>query len=181
MIEAQQAVHVLIVSVDKAPTRYGGRKMFQEMSIKSDVSLSCVVSQAGIGRYRLLYIGQQNCASLACCEISNAAAYSVPKFKGIRQAAQRAKESLGMTSADFTRIITNNYSREVSKMFTELCGFRKEAGWFENIARFAHAVAGDVLINLTDLEMSGGIHAGDRLFLMADSIAASTVVCLQAQ
>ena len=86
-----------------------------------------------------------------------------------------------MTSADFTRIITNNYSREVSKMFTELCGFRKEAGWFENIARFAHAVAGDVLINLTDLEMSGGIHAGDRLFLMADSIAASTVVCLQAQ
>lgn len=181
MIESEQAAHVLIVSVDKAPKRYGGRKMFQEMSIKSDVSLSCVVSRVGIGRYGVLYVGQHNSAALACTEIADAAGYSVPKFRGIRHAAQRAKESLGMTASDFSRVITNNYSREVSKMFTELCGFRKEAGWFDNIARFAHAVAGDVLINLKDLEMSGGIRSGDRVFLMADSVAASTVVCLQAQ
>ena len=181
MIEADQAAHVLVVSVDKAPSRYGGRKMFQEMSIKSDVSLSCVVSRGEIGCYRVLYVGQHNAAALACGEIPDSAAYSVPKFKGIRHAARRAKETLGMTASDFTRVITNNYSREVSKMFTELCGFRKEAGWFDNIARFAHAVAGDVLVNLQDLHLSGGIRPGDRLFLMADSVAASTVVCLQAQ
>jgi len=64
-------------------------------------------------------------------------------------------------------------------MFIDLCGFPGEAGCFANIGRFAHAVAGDVLINLKDLETEGALRPGDRVFLMADSLTSSSVLCLQ--
>jgi 3-oxoacyl-[acyl-carrier-protein] synthase III len=179
LIEAREAEHVLVVSVDKAPSRYGGRKMFQEMSVKSDVSLSCLVSGPGAGQYGILYLGQHNTAALAdvCMEASSA--YAMEKFKGIRRAAREARDTLELSTADFTRIITNNYGREVMKMFIELCGFPKDTGWFVNLGRFAHAVAGDVLINLKDLESRGAIQPGERLFLLADSVTSSSVLCLQ--
>lgn len=181
LIENGSAQHVLVTSVDKAPRRYGGRKMFQEMSVKSDVSLSCLVCRPGEGRYGITYLGQHNCAGLACTAVTDSASYSVPKFKGMRHAAKQAREALALGAADFSRIITNNYSKQVTKMFVELCGFHKEAGCFRNIGRFAHAVAGDVLINLKDLETGGEIKPGDRIFLMADSITSSSVLCLQAR
>lgn len=171
--------YVLVISVDKASRRYGGRKMFQEMSIKSDISLSCLVSSPGVGSYDILYLGQYNAASMVNIDPIDSAAYAIPKFRGIRCAAKHAKETLALGPADFARIVTNNYSREVTKMFVELCGFPKEAGHFANIGRFAHAVAGDVLINLKDLETEGAIKPGDRIFLMADSISLSSVLCLQ--
>jgi 3-oxoacyl-[acyl-carrier-protein] synthase III len=179
LIEAKDARHVLIVSADKAPRRYAGRKMFREMSVKSDVSLSCIVSQPGTGRYGISYLGQHNSAELADLESTDHTSYSLPKFRNIRQASQKARVALALEPAAFTRIITNNYSREVTKMFVELCGFRKEAGWFENIGRFAHAVAGDILINLKDLDDTGAIRHGDQLFLMADSVMTTGVLCIR--
>jgi 3-oxoacyl-[acyl-carrier-protein] synthase III len=179
MIRARETEHVLIISVDKAPRRYAGRKMFQEVSIKSDVSLSCLVSRPGTGPYDVLYLGQHNSADLADIEIVDPSSYAMPKFKNIRRAAKHAIDSLTLAPAAYAHIITNNYSREVTKMFIELCGFRKEAGCFENIGRFAHAVAGDILINLKDLEEKGAVRRDDLLFLMADSITNASVLCLR--
>lgn len=178
-IAADEARHVLVVSVDKAPRRHGGRKMLQEMTIKSDVSLSCLVSAPGAGPYAILHLNQQNAADLIGVQSIDPRAYAVSKFNSIRRSAKRACAALALEPADFTRIITSNYSREVTKMFIELCGFRKESGCFENIGRFAHAVAGDVLVNLRDLDTNGAIQPGDRIFLMADSITSSAVLCLQ--
>jgi 3-oxoacyl-[acyl-carrier-protein] synthase III len=179
LIRAGETQHVLVVSVDKASRRYGGRLMFQEMSIKSDVSLSCLVSSPDVGGYGIQYLGQHNSASLLDLGSVDSASYAMPKFQGIRREAKLAREALALEPSDFTRIITNNYSREVTKMFIELCGFPKETGCFGNIGRFAHAVAGDVLVNLKDLEAEGSIQPGDRFFLMADSITSSSVLCLQ--
>jgi 3-oxoacyl-[acyl-carrier-protein] synthase III len=176
-IEAGETQHVLIASVDKASNRYGGRRMFQEMSIKSDISVSCLVSSPGVGPYGITGLHQQNLARLV--DLVDSANYAMEKFKGIRRVAKVAKERLSLTAGDFARIITNNYSREVMKMFIELCGFPKHAGCFGNIGRFAHAVAGDVLINLRDLDDDGAIRSGDRIFLMADSVTASSVFCLR--
>lgn len=179
LIEAEQTRHVLVASVDKASRRYGGRRMFQEMSVKSDVSLSCLVSRPGAGPYGILYLGQNNAADLIDADMTESASYAMSKFKGIRRAAKQARQALELEASDFTRIITNNYSREVMKMLIELCGFRKDAGYFGNIGRFAHAVAGDVLINLKDLETEGAFKPGDRIFLMADSVTSSSVLCLR--
>jgi len=180
LVEAGSARSVLVVSVDKAPRRFGGRRMFQEMSIKSDISVSCVVSRSAGRGYRLLYLAQHNCADMACTETTDPASYSVPKFKNVRSTARQGCASLSMEPSDFARCITNNYSREVTKMFVSLCGFRSDAGWYRNIPRFAHAVAGDVLINLKDMECSGEFQRGDRLFLMADSITLTSVLCVEA-
>ena len=179
LIEVGETEHVLVASVDKAPRRYGGRMMFQDMSVKSDVSLSCLVSRPGVGPYGIRYIGHHNAAGLIEAKSLEPASYAMEKFNVIRCAAKRARESLGLQPVDFARVITNNYSREVSKMFLKLCGFPNEAGCFGNIGRFAHAVAGDVLINLKDLETEGAFRPGDMIFLMADSITATSVLCLQ--
>lgn len=179
MIRCDEARHVLVVSVDKASRRCGGRKMFQEMSVKSDVSVSCVVSGPGVGPYGVLYLNQHNDAGLMDGSITDAASYSMPKLKSIRTAANAAREALALGPRDFSRIVTNNYSREVTKMFVELCGFPAALGCFDNIPRFAHAVAGDVLINLQDLESGGGVSRDDRIFLMSDSVTSASVLCLQ--
>jgi 3-oxoacyl-[acyl-carrier-protein] synthase-3 len=179
LIAAGDASHVLIVSVDKASRRPGGRRMYQEMSIKSDVSLSCLVSAPGAGSYGILYIGQNNAAGLIGSEALDSKTYAISKFNGIRRSATQAREALALGAADFKWIVTSNYGREVTKMFVELCGFGKDASRFGNTGRFGHAVAGDVLINLRDLETEGEIKPGDRIFLMADSITSSSVLCLQ--
>jgi 3-oxoacyl-[acyl-carrier-protein] synthase-3 len=179
MIRTSEARHVLVVSVDKASRRPGGRRMFQEMSIKSDISVSCLVSGPEHGPYGILYVKQHNAADLMGASCTDAASYSVPKFKGIRHAAKEARQTLAMAPQDFSRIVTNNYSREVTKMFIELCGFPSATGCFDNIPRFAHAVAGDVLINLKDLDADGALKAGDRVFMMSDSVSTASVVCLQ--
>jgi 3-oxoacyl-[acyl-carrier-protein] synthase III len=179
LVGAGGTEYVLVASADKASRRYGGRRMFQDMSVKSDVSLSCLVSRPGVGTYGIRYIGHHNSAMLTEAKSSESAAYAMEKFKGIRRAAKRAMESLRLQPGDFARVITNNYGREVTRMFVELCGFPKEAGCFGNISRFAHAVAGDVLINLKDLETDGAFRPGDQIFLMADSITATSVLCLQ--
>jgi 3-oxoacyl-[acyl-carrier-protein] synthase III len=179
LIAAGETKHVLVVSVDKASRRSGGRMMFQEMSIKSDISLSCLVSAPGAGSFGVMYLGQRNNAALVGDEALDSKTYAISKFNGIRSSARQAREALALGPADFAWIITNNYSREVTRMFVELCGFRKEAARFANTGRFAHAVAGDVLINLRDLELEGAIRPGDRIFLMSDSITSSSVLCLQ--
>jgi 3-oxoacyl-[acyl-carrier-protein] synthase III len=180
LLESGSARHILVVSVDKASQRYGGRQMFQEMSIKSDISVSCLVSRSQAGGYRMLYTGQHNSADLACSP-ADSASYSVPKFRAIRSAARQACEAMAAGPDCFRRIITNNYSRQVTEMFVGLCGFPKQAGCCRNIGRFAHAVAGDVLINLKDLECAREIQRGDLLFLLADSITLTSVLCLEAE
>lgn len=179
LIAVGDTQHVLIVSVDKASRRYGGRRMFQDMSIKSDISVSCMVSGPGKGRYGIHYLKLNNAAALIEAELSDSAAYAMEKFKGIRRAGKEARNRMAVRPADFARVVTNNYSYAVIKMFVELCGFPKERGAFTNVGRFAHAVAGDVLINLQDLETEGAFQPGDLIFLMADSISAASVLCLQ--
>lgn len=179
LIAAGETRHVLVVSVDKASRRRGGRMMFQEMSIKSDISLSCLVSGPGVGSFGVMYLGQRNTAALIGGEALDSKTYAISKFNGIRSVAKRAREALALEPTDFAWVITNNYGLEVTKMFVELCGFPREAAHCKNTGRFAHAVAGDVLINLSDLERDGAIKPGEKIFLMADSITSSSVLCLQ--
>jgi len=179
LIEVGDTKHVLIVSVDKASRRYGGRRMFQDMSIKSDISVSCLVSGPGKGRYGIRYLKLNNAAALIETEMVDSASYAMEKFKGIRRAGKEARHCIAVQPTDFARVVTNNYSHAVIKMFVELCGFPKEYGSVTNVSRFAHAVAGDVLINLHDLDTEGAFQPGDLIFLMADSITAASVLCLQ--
>jgi 3-oxoacyl-[acyl-carrier-protein] synthase III len=181
LVRAGDARHVLIVSVDKAPRRYGGRKMTHEMSLKSDGSVSCLISRAGTGagQYGVLYLAQRNAASLVCGNIDDPTSYAMPKYRGIRTAARHAREELQMEVTEFARIVTHNYRRDVTEALVGMCGFEKAAGWFSNINRFAHAAAGDVLINFKDLDDAGALGSGDQVFAMADSVTSTSVLCLR--
>jgi 3-oxoacyl-[acyl-carrier-protein] synthase III len=181
LVQAGEARHVLVVSVDKAPRRYGGRKMTHEMSLKSDGSVSCLISRTGTGagHYGVLYLAQRNVASLICGNLDDPTSYAMPKYRGIRAAARRAREALEMGAAEFARVVTHNYRRDVTEALVGMCGFQRAAGWFDNIDRFAHAVAGDVLINVKDIDASGALGPGDQVFAMADSVTTTSVLCLR--
>jgi len=181
LLQAGDARHVLVISVDKASRRDGGRwgggpRSFSHMSVKSDLALSCLVSKPGLGDYGILYVRQHNDARLVDLVVQNAASYSVCRFNQVRQAAKRAREALGLRPDDFARVLTNKHSRDVTATLVELCGFRQEAGWYASVV---HAGAGDVLINLKDLEAERRLESGDLLFLMAESATSISVLCLQ--
>ena len=177
IIKAGEAKCILLVSADKAPRRTNGRMMFREMSIKSDIALSCLIFPPGEGSYDIIYISQHN--TPVQVTVTDSSEYAITKFKDIRNQANRLRKLLDMQPSDYSRIITNNYSLEVTKMLVQLCGFKPEKGYFDNIKRFAHAVAGDVLINLEDLKSEHSIPVGDKLLLMSDSITTSSFVVLK--
>jgi 3-oxoacyl-[acyl-carrier-protein] synthase III len=121
---------------------------------------------------------QHNDATLVDAGTKRATAYTVHRFNLIRQSARQARAALGLSAERFARVITNNYSRAVTAKLVELCGFPHDAGCFANIGRFAHASAGDILVNLKDLEANREIAPGDLVFLMADSVTSIAVLCL---
>lgn len=176
------ARHVMVVSVDKAPRKPGGRRMRPEMSVRSDSAVSCLVARPGEGAFDILGIVQENAPEqrqLAEAAKPGNLQMEMGKFRNIRTVAKRLLAELQLDPARFRRVITNNYNREIARTFVSLSGFPHAAGFYENIPRLAHAVAGDLLINLRDLADSGGLEPGDHVFLLTDSISSTSAFCVE--
>ncbi|HBL30876.1 MAG TPA: hypothetical protein DD490_28920 [Acidobacteria bacterium] len=177
------ARRVMVVSVDKAPKRPGGRRMRPEMSVRSDSAVSCLVVPPGAGAFDLLGIVQENAPEqrqLAEAARPGDLQMEMGKFRNVRTVAKRLLAQTGLEPARFRRVITNNYNREIARTFVGLSGFPAELGFYDNIPRLAHAVAGDLLINLRDLADSGGLEPGDHVFLLTDSISSTSAFCVEA-
>lgn len=179
-LQAAKAEHILVISADKPSLRAEGRKMYNEMSIKSDAAVSCVVSKAGQGEYDVLHLEQANRASqIQILNGMNRSAFMMTKFKLIRSVARATREATNLQPEAYARMLTHNYGKSVMKTLIDLCGFEESAGYFDNLARFAHASAGDVLINLKDLNDTGSLQAGQHLFLLGDSITTCSAMSIQ--
>jgi 3-oxoacyl-[acyl-carrier-protein] synthase III len=98
---------------------------------------------------------------------------------GIRKATKLTLEAINKKPKDFRRIITNNYILPVAKQSVKLCGFDEAQGYYENIPRFAHTIAGDVMINLCDLHSKEPFKSDDLVFLLATSPSSWHTVALR--
>ena len=181
LILSGAARRVMVVSVDKAPRRPGGRRMQPEMSVRSDSAVSCLVGPPGEGQLDVLSIVQENAPEQRRIDASaEPGTLQMGKFRHIRTVAKRLLAELEAEPGRFRRVITNNYNREIAKTFVSLCGFPHALGFYDNIPRLAHAVAGDVLLNLGDLADAGGLEPGDLALLLTDSISSTSAVCVEA-
>ena len=95
-----------------------------------------------------------------------------------RNVAREALQSAGWTPDHQDLVFTQNYGTEVVKTLVELCGFKREQAWLDNIPKMAHATAGDVLVNLWDYLQEASPDSGSRFFLLADSITSCSAACL---
>jgi 3-oxoacyl-[acyl-carrier-protein] synthase III len=158
--------------------------MRPEMSLRSDSAVSCLVTLPGAGPgkgiFDLLAIVQENAPEQRIVDESAApGALQMAKFRHVRTVAKRLLADLQAEPRSFRRVITNNYNKEIAKTFVSLCGFPTDRGFYANIPRLAHAVAGDVLINLDDLAAAGGLEPHDRVLLITDSISSTSAFCVE--
>ena len=170
LISSRMAKKILLVSSDKVLKESSKRKMMPEMSILSDAAVSCIISEPGTGLFDIKYITNKNIPSQ--WEINrekNQTQYSMEKFKGLLNVSKQFLNMHSLKPTDIKKIITSNYLKHISKMFVEMAGFKAEQGYYENIQRFGHTIAGDVLINLKDYTETENLNPRDKIFIMADS------------
>lgn len=178
LIQAECLEYVLIVSADNSSQH--GRFINPPITIKSDGAVSFLVSAEGKGKFDILNISEYSNAKQAKIDpktdyLEQAMAYPA----GIRKATKLTLEAINKKPKDFRSIITNNYILHVVKQSVKLCGFDEAKGYYENIPRFAHTIAGDVMINLCDLHSKKPFKSDDLVFLLATSPSSWHTVALR--
>lgn len=73
----------------------------------------------------------------------------------------------GVSTSDLDLIITNNYNSSVTRSYANLLGVPTEKIYAANIARIAHAVAADNLINLTDAQSELSLGRGSSVLTVS--------------
>lgn len=172
LIASKMARNVLLVCSDKVLEAPGKREMARQMSVLSDAAVSCLITEAGAGDYDIGLLAHQNKPSQwelwkTVSEYENI--YSMEKFKQLVMVGKRLLRKHGIQPKDVSRIITGNYRRSISEMFIEIAGFVQKQGYFDNIPRFGHTLAGDVLINLKDYTDGAKPGKGEMIFVLVDS------------
>ncbi|MCB9252928.1 MAG: hypothetical protein H6605_10705 [Flavobacteriales bacterium] len=167
LVYSGQAQNVLMVSTNKYGSKSISRFLDMDVAICSDGAVSALISK-NKGDYEI------NGISLSKYDLATAGSapldLSVKKIKSLRTITKKLLKDNDLTNADISRVFINNYY-ELSQIFLESCGFRKEKGFFDNIPVNAHVLSGDTLINLKDNEP--GQKDGERFLLYSDGPLAS--------
>lgn len=172
LVASKMARNVLLVCADKILREPGKREMARQMSVLSDGAVSCMISEPAAGDYDIGLMTHHNNPSQwelwnTVSEYENI--YSMEKFKQLVTVGKRSLRQHGVQPKDIKRVITGNYRESISKMFIEITGFVPEQGYFDNIPRFGHTLAGDVLINLKDYVDQEQPAPGEKIFVLVDS------------
>ncbi|HEY0057792.1 MAG TPA: 3-oxoacyl-[acyl-carrier-protein] synthase III C-terminal domain-containing protein [Flavisolibacter sp.] len=172
LVAAKTARNVLLVCADRILREPGKREMARQMSVLSDGAVSCVLSEPAAGDFDVGLITHHNKPSQwelwnTVSEYENI--YSMEKFKQLVTVGKRSLRQHGVQPKDIKKVITGNYRESISKMFIEITGFLPEQGYFDNIPRFGHTLAGDVLINLKDYADQAQLSPGEKIFTLVDS------------
>ena len=172
LVAAKMAKNVLLVCFDKLPEAHVRRKMPHEMSILSDGAVSCLISEPGRGDFDILSITHKNMATQwdFFGEESNNM-YSMQKLKSLVGVTKKVLKENAIEAKDIKKVFTSNYVKSISKMFVEISGFNEEQGYYGNLERFAHTIAGDILINLKDYTDESPLQAGEKVFMLIDSFS----------
>ena len=171
LVASGAARNVLLICVDKASPAPGAREVIGQMSVISDGAVSCIVSEPGKGDFDLSFITHKNKPSQweMWRKPGDETAYSMEKFKAITKVGKRFLKQNALHPKDIKKIITGNYRESISKMFIEIAGFNEQQGYFDNIPKFGHTLAGDVFINLKDYTDQVPLNSGEQIFLLVDS------------
>lgn len=170
LVRAEGYRNVLVVSTDKVmPGDATRRVMWPDVSVLSDGAASALVSAAGSGDWDILAVTQRSAPQMWDLDsASNLAAFLVGTVRGAKQTVADLLAATGLCSSEFGRFITNNYNVPVMNMIASCCGFESHQVYVDNVARFAHAYAADVLINLHDAARDSNCRVpGELQFLLA--------------
>lgn len=170
LVQAEGCHHVLVVTTDKVmPGEPARRVMWPDVSVLSDGAASALVSAAGSGEWDILATAQRSAPQMWNVDsASNLAAFLVGTVRGAQQTVADLLAKSGLSPAHFGRLITNNYNVPVMSMIASRCGFEPHQVYVDNVARFAHAYAADVLINLHDAACDPDCRrSGSHQFLLA--------------
>jgi len=173
MIVSGQAKNIILVSTNKAHPSPNSRKMSPEVAVSSDAAVSMLVSSVA-GGYRLL--GTTLTKNEPTPDDAPPLDLSIKKIKGLRIATKNLLSKLNLTTDEIDKVFNSNYS-DLSQIFVESCGFEPEKGFYENLAKYSHCLAGDVLITLKD--QNDFINLEEHILLISDGPFGSYATCLQ--
>lgn len=167
LIRSGQAEHVLVVCTDKTEPE-SDRLVQPKISVHSDAAASFLLTtEPAAGGYRLRRTMLHIDPSMGelhpddrFVEYLSAVSESVVKV------VNDTVTSIGLTVADLAKVFPNNYNRWVSRIIGDLAGFRADQVYLNNISRFAHALAADGVINLSDWSAAASPSPGDHLLLL---------------
>ncbi|QHI35469.1 hypothetical protein IMCC3317_08150 [Kordia antarctica] len=170
MIASGMANNVLLVCSDMITGEDEKRKVERDTSIFSDGAVSCILSKPGNGDFDICSLINENLPSLwAMNSEAHKHEYSMEKFKTIHRISRAILKENMLTTANIKKVFTSNYSLPTNKLFVKMTGCKADKGFYDNIGRFGHTLAGDILINLKNFYEDNTINSGDAFLSLVDS------------
>jgi 3-oxoacyl-[acyl-carrier-protein] synthase III len=161
--------HALVVLADGAGG--GSRVMDGFASVFSDGAASCLVSTDRSVGYAI-ESAQLHCTSSLwdVTAANNRIAYMKGSAAGMSRAFEACLADLACEREQLARVITGNYNRSVLNTFAFQLGIQSHQMYQDNLPRFAHCYAADLLINLHTLRASGGLGEGQMAVLLGTGL-----------
>jgi aspartate 1-decarboxylase len=166
MIASGAYHNVLVVSADVThPSE--SRIVPPGISIKSDAAVSFLASRTPRAGFRLIGTGRRRAKQLwGMNPTDDPNAYLEMVIDNIGQLVKGLLDSHQVAIGDLAALITNNYNPSVLRTLSYTLGVPSERLYERNIAKFAHAVAGDTLINAASYVEDRGVKPGERVLLL---------------
>jgi 3-oxoacyl-[acyl-carrier-protein] synthase-3 len=169
-IKAGEWKNVLVVSSDTISDN-DTRIIPPNTSISSDAAASCILTSEREEGFEVLYTTQQIDTAMPDIftleDMEEIEQYLKASDQGMKEILDKTMKDMRMHPKDFQKIITMNLNSSVSQTVSKYLDVEREKIFQDNIPRFAHALASDILINLCDFSSNYAIESGNFLLLMA--------------
>ncbi len=169
-IKAGEWKNVLIVSSDTISDN-DTRIIPPNTSISSDAAASCILTSEREEGFEVLYTTQQINTSMPDIftieDMEEIEQYLKDYDQGMKEILDKTMKTMKMHPKDFQKIITINLNSSTAYTISKFLDVEIERVFQDNIPRFAHALASDILINLCDFSSDYAIKSGDFLLLVA--------------
>ncbi len=152
--------YVLCLSADRLPTGHNREIIY---NIMSDAAGAVLIEKNGEKNKILFSHEQTNLSYWNTSQLENEilAMYFPMAERTIRSSLEKA----GLSVDDIAWFVPHNVSLRSWNILAQLLKIPSEKIWTKNIARIGHTVSCDHIINLTDMEQSGLLKKGDKLFM----------------
>jgi len=174
LIKSGQAKNVMVVSSHKFFDNHRNRLMEMDVSVCSDAAVSAIITEnpgdfliEGVSMGKYAPVDRTNGPPLDL---------SIKKIKTLRSITKSLFTDIGIKASDISKVHISNYY-ELSQIFIESCGFKADKGYYKNLSRIGHALSGDTLINLKDIESE--YIKDEHILLLSDGPYTSFAVCLK--
>ncbi len=169
-IKAGEWKNVLIVSSDTISDN-DTRLIPPTASISSDAAASCILTSELEEGFEVLYTNQHIDTSMPDIftieDMEEIEQFLKASDQGMKKILDKTMKDLRMNPKEFQKIIPINLNSSNSYTISKILDVEIERVFQENIPRFAHALASDILINLCDFSSQYAIESGNLLLLMA--------------